>query len=127
MTRNNARIIAKYLREAGWSEVIALRQELAASKARVQEMGRHNATEAEHFRAICRRIEDWVSIMTTGHAALSDESNDLGRSSRAAPIKPFGNCADGMLLSLATSRPALPSGEIHGSRRGVNQPRDPGG
>jgi len=127
MTRNNARIIAKYLREAGWSEVIALRQELAASRARVQEMGRHNATEAEHFRAICRRIEDWVSIMTTGHAALSDESNDLGRSSRAAPIKPFVNCADGMLLSLPTSRPALPSGEIHGSRRGVNQPRDPGG
>jgi hypothetical protein len=57
MTRNNARIITKYLREAGWSEVTALRQELAASKARVQEMGRHNATEAEHFRAICRRIE----------------------------------------------------------------------
>ena len=75
MTRNNARIIAKYLREAGWSEVTALRQELAASKARVQEMGRHNATEAEHFRAICRRIDDWVSIMTTGHAALSDETN----------------------------------------------------
>jgi hypothetical protein len=35
MTRNNARIIAKYLREAGWSEVTALRQELAASKARL--------------------------------------------------------------------------------------------
>jgi hypothetical protein len=33
MTRNNARIITKYLREAGWSEVTALRQELAASKA----------------------------------------------------------------------------------------------
>jgi hypothetical protein len=79
MTRNNARIIAKYLREAGWSEVTALRQELAASKARVQEMGRRNATEAEHFRAICRRIEDSVSIMTTGHAALSDETNEPGR------------------------------------------------
>jgi hypothetical protein len=79
MTRNNARIIAKYLREAGWSEVTTLRQELAASKARVQEMGRHNATEAEHFRAICRRIDDWVSIMTTGHAALSDKTNELGR------------------------------------------------
>ena len=62
MTRNNARIIAKYLREAGWSEVTALRQQLAAGKARVQEMGRHNATEAEHFRAICRRIDDWVSL-----------------------------------------------------------------
>src|SRR5271163_3605996 len=78
MTRNNARIIAKYLREAGWSEVTALRQELAASKARVQEMGRHNATEAEHFRAICRRIDDWVSIMTTGHAALSDKNERAG-------------------------------------------------
>jgi hypothetical protein len=42
-------------------------------------MGRHNATEAEYFRAICRRIDDWVSIMTTGHAALSDEKNKLGR------------------------------------------------
>ena len=29
MTRNNALIIAKYLREAGWSEVTALRQEVA--------------------------------------------------------------------------------------------------
>jgi hypothetical protein len=69
MTRNNARIITKYLREAGWSEVTALRQELAASKARLQEMGRHNATEVEHFRAICRRIEDSVSIMTHTDAA----------------------------------------------------------
>jgi hypothetical protein len=49
MTPNNARIIAKYLREAGWSEVTELRQELAASKVRVQEMGRHNATEADKF------------------------------------------------------------------------------
>jgi hypothetical protein len=58
MTRNNARIIAKYLREAGWSEVTALRQELAASKARVQEMGRHNATEAGYGvpRARMRRF-----------------------------------------------------------------------
>ena len=60
MMRNNARIITKYLREAGWSEVTALRQELAASKARLQEMGRHNATETERFRAICRRIDDWI-------------------------------------------------------------------
>jgi hypothetical protein len=52
-----------------------VKQELAASKARLQEMGRHNATEAEHFCAICRRIDDWVSIMTTGHAALSDKTN----------------------------------------------------
>jgi hypothetical protein len=79
MTRNNARIIAKYLREAGWSEVTALRHELAASKARVQEIGRRKANEVEHFRTICRRIDDWVSIMTAGHAALSDETNELGR------------------------------------------------
>jgi hypothetical protein len=64
---------------AAAAEITTLRQELAASKARVQEMGRHNATEAEHFRAICRRIDDWVSIMTTGHAALSDKTNELGR------------------------------------------------
>jgi hypothetical protein len=76
MTPNNARIIAKYLREAGWSEVTALRQELAASKARVQEMGRQNAIEAEHFRVICRRIDDRVRI---GHTALGDETNELGR------------------------------------------------
>jgi hypothetical protein len=94
MTRNNARIIAKYLREAGWSEVTALRQELAASKARVQEMGRHNATEAEHFRAICRRIEDWVSIMTTGHAVLSAKRTNSAEGvipSRAELIKPSVN------------------------------------
>jgi hypothetical protein len=41
-----------------------LRQELTAFKARIQETGRHNATEAEHFRAIYRRIDDWVDIMT---------------------------------------------------------------
>jgi len=109
MTRNNARIIAKYLREAGWSEVTALRQELAAGKARVQEMGRRNATEAEHFRAICRRIDDWVSIMTTGHAALSDETNKLGRwrgpieGRTGRTIKPPVNYADGMLPPLPTS------------------------
>jgi hypothetical protein len=93
MTRNNARIIAKYLREAGWSEVTALRQEVAASKARVQEMGRYNATEAEHFRAICRRIDDWVSIMTTGHAALSDKTNSADGvvPSTAELIKPSVN------------------------------------
>jgi hypothetical protein len=79
MTPNNARIVAKYLREAGWSEVTALRRELAASKARVREMGRHSATEAEHFRVICRRIDDRVRIMATGHTALSDQTNELGR------------------------------------------------
>ena len=99
MTRNNARIIAKYLREAGWSEVTALRQELAASKARVQEMGRHNATEAEQFRAICRRIEDWVSIMTTlpgtpvsqvGPNSMTLEPKSEGRRpSRSAGHRPF--------------------------------------
>jgi hypothetical protein len=46
------------------AEIATLRQELAAAKARIQETGRHNATEAEHFRAICRRIDDWVGIMT---------------------------------------------------------------
>jgi hypothetical protein len=75
MTRNNALIIAKYLREAGWSEVTALRQEVAASKARVQEMGRHNATEAEHFRAICQRIEDWVSIMMVMRRSVTKRTN----------------------------------------------------
>ena len=66
MTRNSARIIAKYLREAGWREsTTLLRQELAAVKARIQEMGRHNATEAEHFRAICRRIECAIGAATT--------------------------------------------------------------
>jgi hypothetical protein len=88
MTPNNARIIAKYLREAGWSEVTALRQELAASKARVREMGRHNATEAEHFRVICRRIDDWVRIMATGHAALSEErTRPMARSHRGLNYK----------------------------------------
>jgi hypothetical protein len=56
---------------AAAAEITTLRQELAAAKARIQEMGRHNA--------ICRRIDDWVSIMTTGHAAPSDKTNELGR------------------------------------------------
>jgi hypothetical protein len=46
------------------AEIATLRQKLAAAEARIQEMGRHNATEAEHFRAICRRIDDWIGIMT---------------------------------------------------------------
>jgi hypothetical protein len=55
------------------AEIAKLRQELTAFKARIQETGRHNATEAEHFRAICRRIDDWLGIMTrTGaHAGTS--------------------------------------------------------
>jgi hypothetical protein len=46
------------------ADIAALRLELTAAKARLQETGRQNATEAEHFRAICRRIDDWVGIMT---------------------------------------------------------------
>ena len=65
MKRNTARIVAKYLREAGWNEDTTLRLELAALKARIQEMGRHNATEAEHFRAICQRFECGIGGATT--------------------------------------------------------------
>jgi hypothetical protein len=86
MTRNNVRIIAKWLREAGWSEVTALRQQLAAGKARVQEMGRHNAIEAEHFRAICRRIEDWVSIMTCGAQPCEHVAGQCVRPGTAAQV-----------------------------------------
>jgi hypothetical protein len=46
------------------AEIATLRQELTAAKVRVQETGRHNATETERFRAICQRIDDWVDIMT---------------------------------------------------------------
>jgi hypothetical protein len=46
------------------AEIATLRLELTAAKARIQETGRHNAAETEHFRAICRRIDDWVGIMT---------------------------------------------------------------
>ena len=49
MTRNNARIIAKYLREAGWSEVTALRQELAASKARVEHQSQLHQIEQDEL------------------------------------------------------------------------------
>jgi hypothetical protein len=38
------------------AEIATLRQELMAAKARIQETGRHNATEAEHFRAICQGL-----------------------------------------------------------------------
>jgi hypothetical protein len=73
MTRNTARIVAKYLREAGWNEDTTLRLELAALKARIREMGRHNATEAEHFRAICQRIECAIGAATAqadAHAGI---------------------------------------------------------
>ena len=46
------------------AEIATLRLELTAAKARIQETDRHNAAETEHFRAICRRIDDWVGIMT---------------------------------------------------------------
>jgi hypothetical protein len=47
------------------AEIARLRQELTAAKARIQETGRHNATEAEHFCAICEKIDDRVSIIMT--------------------------------------------------------------
>jgi hypothetical protein len=46
------------------AEIATLRQEVTAAKARIQETGRHNVAETEHFRAICRRIDDWIGIMT---------------------------------------------------------------
>jgi hypothetical protein len=52
------------------AQIATLRQELTAAKARIQEAGRHNATEAEHFRGICRRIDDWVDVIAhTGACA----------------------------------------------------------
>jgi hypothetical protein len=32
------------------AEIVTLRLELTAAKVRIQETGRHNATETEHFR-----------------------------------------------------------------------------
>jgi hypothetical protein len=62
------------------AEITMLRQELTAAKARIQETGRHNATDAEYFCAICRRIDDRVSIMThTGaHAGTVQVRNVVG-------------------------------------------------
>jgi hypothetical protein len=34
-----------------------------------------------------RSAEDWVSIMTTGHAALSDETNELGSAHGVVPSR----------------------------------------
>ena len=45
------------------AEIATLRLELTAAKASIQETDRHNVTETEHFRAICQRIDDWVSVM----------------------------------------------------------------
>jgi hypothetical protein len=63
---------------AAAAEIATLRQKLAAAAqswgpTRILETGRHNATEAERFRAICRRIDDWVGIMThtCAHAGKS--------------------------------------------------------
>jgi hypothetical protein len=41
---------------AAAAEITTLRQELAAAKARIQEMGRHNATEADKDNAFKRRV-----------------------------------------------------------------------
>jgi hypothetical protein len=51
------------------AEIATLRRELMAAKARIQETGRYNATETEQFRAICRRIDDWIGTMTHTDAA----------------------------------------------------------
>jgi hypothetical protein len=45
------------------AEIATLRLELTAAKTSIQETDRHNATETEHFRAICQRLDDWVGIM----------------------------------------------------------------
>ena len=106
-------------------EIATLLRQKPVAEGPIQGIGQHNATKAaldvlrdrmEALRrdqnALRERMaallpdppKDWVSIMTTGHAALSGET--MRRCPQVAP---------------------LPSGEIRGSRRGVNQPRDPGG
>jgi hypothetical protein len=47
------------------AEIATLRLELTAAKARIQETGRHNAAETEHFRAICRRALNDVAAGST--------------------------------------------------------------
>src|ERR1700685_3416378 len=93
-------------------EIATLLRQKPAAEGPIQGIGRHNASKAAldvlrdrmEAHTLTRSAEVWVSIMTTGHAALSGET--MPRCPQVAP---------------------LPSGEIRGSRRGVSQPRDPGG
>ena len=71
MTRNTARIVAKYLRGAGWNEDTTLRLELAALKARIREMGRHNTTEADKDN-LFKRFTSWTSEKVKGAPTLDD-------------------------------------------------------
>jgi hypothetical protein len=60
-------------------EIATLRKELTAAKARIEETGRHNATDAEHFCAICRKIDHRVSIMAhTGAHGRGPVRNVVG-------------------------------------------------
>jgi len=49
---------------AAAAEITTLRQELAAAKARIQEMGRHNATEADKDNAF-KPFTSWKSRTPT--------------------------------------------------------------
>ena len=49
---------------AATAEIAALRQELAAAKARIQEMGRHNATGADKDNAF-KPFASWKSRTPT--------------------------------------------------------------
>jgi hypothetical protein len=49
---------------AAAAEIATLRQEPAAAKARIQEMGRHNATEAEKDNAL-KPFTSWKSRIPT--------------------------------------------------------------
>jgi hypothetical protein len=56
---------------AAAAEIATLRQELAAAKARIQEMRRHNATEADKDNAF-KPFTSWKSDKTKRTPTLDD-------------------------------------------------------
>ena len=56
---------------AAAAEIATLRHELAAAKARIQEMGRHNATGADKDNAF-KRFTSWTSDKVKSTPTLDD-------------------------------------------------------
>jgi hypothetical protein len=101
---------------AAAAEIATLRQELAAAKARIQEMGRHNATEADEPFASWKSRTPTLDDLRERMAV-----HDLPRASsrRGLSRQPSLNHA------VTRSAPLL-GGNGHGHGRNTNDPRGAG-
>jgi hypothetical protein len=69
---------------AAAAEIAALRQKLAAAEARIQEMGRHNATEADKDNAF-KRFTSWTSDKVKSTPTLDDMREPMAALIRDLP------------------------------------------